>query len=69
VLPEEIDSAGDSDRPNADGAAFGLAGGRIEPRFVGCGLGGITMMNVGVSCTSNRLASRTLCRRFKVLNY
>ena len=43
VLPEEIDSAGDSDRPIVEADAFGRRGGRIEPRFVGCGRGGITM--------------------------
>jgi hypothetical protein len=45
VLPEEIDSAGDSDRPKVDPGAFGLGGGRIEPRFAGCGRAGITIMN------------------------
>jgi hypothetical protein len=67
VLPEEIDSAGDSDRPNVDAAAFGLAGGRIEPRFAGCGRGGITMMNVDVSLLGSELLSRTLCSKINVL--
>ncbi len=43
VLPEDIESAGDSDRPMVDVEAFGLAGGRIEPRFAGCGREGSTM--------------------------
>jgi hypothetical protein len=43
VLPEEIDSAGDSDRPIVDKDAFGRRGGRIDPRFAGCDRDGITM--------------------------
>ena len=44
MLPEDIDSAGDANRPNSDAGAFGLGGGRIEPRFVACGRGGITIL-------------------------
>lgn len=43
--PEVTDSAGDSDRPNVDAGWFGLGGGRIEPRFAGCGRGGMTMID------------------------
>jgi hypothetical protein len=40
-----MDSAGDSERLNVDAGAFGLGGGRMEPRFVGCGRVGTTMLS------------------------
>ena len=46
VLLDEMDSAGESDRPFVDAMPFGLGGGRIEPRFDVCGRGGTTMMIV-----------------------
>lgn len=46
VLLEELDSAGDSDRPFVGASPFGLGGGRIEPRFEGCGRGRTTMASL-----------------------
>jgi hypothetical protein len=65
VLAEEIDSAGDSDRPKVDPGAFGLGGGRIEPRFAGCGRAGITMMKSRL--LQSQLLQRNLCGTPKVL--